>query len=269
MNNSDFTNEKNGSKRSLLQNVDDETRTAITALFYETMDLSSVGIGKDAKGLNHHKAEVCSIKRIENPVVFQNYHSQKKQMVKLYDEKRRVYADIASLNGSKGKVLTSCKFDDTVKSDLNETINEFYLFHGTKPGAVNQIFTNGFDPAFAKNTAMLGKGIYAAEKASKADQYTDDRFNRTPPGTELTMFLTRMLMGNAFLCDHTHKYFKSRGSPKFIRPPCVTCLEDNCSSTEHVFHDSVLADGLWKYREFVVYEKCQAYPEYIITYKRL
>jgi hypothetical protein len=75
------------------------------------------------------------------------------------------------------------------------------------------------------------------------------------------MFLVRVLLGQTFVNS-------SRDPPKFQRPPCTQFQEVlcHCPSTHH--YDSVLDDAGRLFREFVVYEQCQCYPEYLITYER-
>ena len=51
-------------------------------------------------------------------------------------------------------------------------VNEHYLFHGTKSDFVDAIINDGLDCRIASDNAMLGRGIYASESATKADQYT-------------------------------------------------------------------------------------------------
>lgn len=51
-------------------------------------------------------------------------------------------------------------------------INEHYLFHRYKIKSKDSIIRDGFDLRMASDHSMLGKGIYAAESATKSDQYT-------------------------------------------------------------------------------------------------
>jgi hypothetical protein len=54
-------------------------------------------------------------------------------------------------------------------------VNEHYLFHGTKSGVVQQIFTQGLDFRMSSDRVMLGRGLYTCESSTKADQYTGKR----------------------------------------------------------------------------------------------
>lgn len=79
------------------------------------------------------------------------------------------------------------------------------------------------------------------------------------------MILLRMLLGEMFVLN---------SKEVFQRPPCKTCRHDRCSDRSHDqggnwFYDSVVVDGHWNFREFLVYELNMCYPEYVITYKRI
>jgi len=73
-----------------------------------------------------------------------------------------------------------------------------------------------------------------------------------------------MLLGEMFVTSE---------ATSFQRPPCKKCKNDKCCNSSHNvggqgFFDSVVVDGQWNFREFIVYNSSQCYPEYIITYKR-
>lgn len=96
----------------------------------------------------------------------------------------------------------------------------------------------------------------------------DDKTHRSAgKGEKKKMFLIRMLLGNAYLCN------ESENPHKFCRPPCTTCHMDNCTTYSHVNKcldkfDSVVGDNDKLFREFVVFDNDQCYPEYLITYER-
>ena len=73
------------------------------------------------------------------------------------------------------------------------------------------------------------------------------------------MFLTRMCLGKMCVFSKPQS---------FARAPCCVCLKDTCTCTNDSFYDSVVGDGTWNFREFIVYDRTQVYPEFIITYLR-
>jgi len=90
--------------------------------------------------------------------------------------------------------------------------------------------------------------------------FVDDKNQRTKEPKH--MFLSRVSMGKICLLSTARNTLK--------RPPCFIsgCFSDSCSHSEHERCDSVVGDGQWIFREFVIYSQYQAYPEYTITYQR-
>lgn len=54
---------------------------------------------------------------------------------------------------------------------LDFQVNEHYLFHGFKKDLKDAIVRDGLDNRMANDKAMLGRGVYATESPTKADQY--------------------------------------------------------------------------------------------------
>ena len=76
------------------------------------------------------------------------------------------------------------------------------------------------------------------------------------------MILTRVLLGEPYLHSSPH-------STSFQRPPCMKCLQRNCScTTSDELFNSVIADARL-FREFVVFDQNVCYPEYFIRYKKM
>ena len=90
----------------------------------------------------------------------------------------------------------------------------------------------------------------------------DARDKRTKDGKK--MFLIRMVLGESYLCTDTNPH-------KYRRPPCANtqCLKDDCREKSHGSFDSVIGQSGRLFREFVVYQPEQCYPEYIISYDRV
>jgi len=95
---------------------------------------------------------------------------------------------------------------------------------------------------------------------------SDERERRVGTGKSLKMFLARVLLGRAYV---------SRQPRQFRKPPCTTCYTDDCVDSHHrSCFDSVVAThrdaGATRllFREFVVYDLAQSYPEFLIKYER-
>uniref|UniRef100_A0A8C6TEE8 Si:ch73-252i11.1 n=1 Tax=Neogobius melanostomus TaxID=47308 RepID=A0A8C6TEE8_9GOBI len=122
-----------------------------------------------------------------------------------------------------------------------QAVTEKKLFHGTDPSLVNTICATNFDwRVCGVNGTAYGQGSYFARDAKYSHSYTgtsDVRF----------MIVSRVLVG-----EYT------RGRSEYRRPPSKdggdVNLYDSC--VDNVMNPSI----------FVVFEKQQIYPEYVIQY---
>ncbi|XP_021352075.1 uncharacterized protein LOC110449500 isoform X2 [Mizuhopecten yessoensis] len=249
-------------KRWSVVPVDASTKKAIESLVQTTWDNKLVGQGRDAVNLRHKRIKVDKVERIENIDVYNRYATKRQEQFRMLAEEGATA--LRSLENirvqTKGAIDTSPTNGAILYDDIFPEINEHYLFHGTKPEIVQTVIQQGLDCRMSDEKAMFGMGIYGAETSTKADQYADHKQQRSP-GSK-TMLLVRMLLGNMFVC-------KDPNPTKYRRPPCrsTTCLKDKCTCG-HGHFDSVVGDGNWLFREFVVYAAEQCYPEYLITYHR-
>eukprot|EP00397_Hematodinium_sp_SG-2012_P003704 GEMP01003712.1.p1 GENE.GEMP01003712.1~~GEMP01003712.1.p1 ORF type:complete len:469 (+),score=97.28 GEMP01003712.1:757-2163(+) len=141
--------------------------------------------------------------------------------------------------------------------NCDETINELYAFHGTRPEVANTITKMGFDDRVSKG--IYGDGIYFTPSPCKALQYSG-----YPDQDGLhTLLISRVCLGDA------HET-KSMLDPGTRRPP-------SRGVEKLVPHDSVVANvgpmpgrGEYEYQyhqEYVVFEKRQCYPEFVVRVK--
>ncbi|KAF1399624.1 Poly [ADP-ribose] polymerase 12, partial [Spheniscus mendiculus] len=122
-------------------------------------------------------------------------------------------------------------------------VNERLLFHGTKTSFVKAICIHNFDWRICGiNGTNYGNGTYFARDASYSHAYCQ------PAVKTNIMFVARVLVGD---------YVK--GNAAYVRPP--TKSVDGLR-----FYDSCVDDEL-NPSIFVVFEKHQIYPEYIIEYQ--
>ncbi|XP_034391511.1 protein mono-ADP-ribosyltransferase PARP12 [Cyclopterus lumpus] len=120
--------------------------------------------------------------------------------------------------------------------------NEHYLFHGTEETLIEAICEQNFDWRMCGvHGTAYGKGSYFARDASYSDRYA-----RAKRSLNKIMFVALVLVG---------EYTKGRSS--YVRPPLKgdgKTLYDSCVDCES--NPSI----------YVVFEKQQIYPEYIIDY---
>ncbi|KAF7698932.1 protein mono-ADP-ribosyltransferase PARP12 [Silurus meridionalis] len=131
--------------------------------------------------------------------------------------------------------------DQMMKRNGGEVIDEQYLFHGTDKSLIEAICEQNFDwRVCGVHGSLYGKGSYFARDAKYSD-----RFAKSKDGTKV-MFVALVLVG-----EYT------KGSSSFLRPPQKT---KNAG-----FYDSCV-DNTSNPAIFVIFEKYQIYPEYIIEY---
>lgn len=144
---------------------------------------------------------------------------------------------------------------DSLAADFSEplmpSVNEVFLFHGTSADAAAKITQSNYRVNFAGSHAgtLYGRGIYLAENSTKSDEYT-----RAVPSGERHLLLCRAILGRAFYLDTVD------ADPRECEAACLEA-DYHC-----VLGDRKKARGT--FREFVVFDEDQVYPNYILTYRR-
>uniref|UniRef100_A0A8C6Y1H4 Zinc finger CCCH-type antiviral protein 1 n=1 Tax=Naja naja TaxID=35670 RepID=A0A8C6Y1H4_NAJNA len=129
------------------------------------------------------------------------------------------------------------------KKKGGQKIDERLLFHGTNPSSLKAICTDNFDWRLCgTNGTVYGKGSYFARDASYSDNYSQAKED------EKAMFLAQVLVGEFAM-----------GHQLYTRPPAK--LADVLNS-----YDSCV-DNTTNPSIFVIFEKHQAYPAYLIFYR--
>ncbi|XP_051544397.1 protein mono-ADP-ribosyltransferase PARP12-like isoform X1 [Myxocyprinus asiaticus] len=121
----------------------------------------------------------------------------------------------------------------------NEKFGERLLFHGTKSSLVDAVCHRNVD-FDVSNAAVYGHGIYFSKDAQYSHEITDGCGVRM-------MFVCRVLLG-----------FYTRGKASFRCPPTKDAkgnLYDSCVNDPR--HPSI----------FVVFDRSQVYPEFLVTYE--
>eukprot|EP00064_Thunnus_orientalis_P017995 superscaffoldBa00003994_g18083 len=121
-------------------------------------------------------------------------------------------------------------------------VDEKYLFHGTDESLIQAICEQNFDWRMCGvHGTAYGKGSYFARDASYSDRYA-----RAKRSLNYIMFVALVLVG-----EYT------KGSSSYVRPPS--------KGNSRTLYDSCV-DRKRDPSIFVVFEKQQIYPEYIIDY---
>ncbi|XP_056443598.1 protein mono-ADP-ribosyltransferase PARP12-like [Gadus chalcogrammus] len=122
-------------------------------------------------------------------------------------------------------------------------VAERKLFHGTDSKYIDAICCSNFDWRICgTHGTAYGNGSYFARDASYSHNYTGNT------ATVRSMFVSRVLVGH-----HT------RGKAGYVRPPSK-------DGGDTLFYDSC-ADDIRSPSIFVVFDRPQIYPEFLLTYK--
>jgi hypothetical protein len=147
------------------------------------------------------------------------------------------------------------RFEHALQEPRRQDCNEFFLFHGTRPAAAQQICTSDFRIDLSGSNAgnLYGPGIYFAESSSKADEYATDDEDGLYKGL-YAMLLCRVCLGNPA--------FSAEVAPDVVQ------LQKRLSNGEchSILGDRARAVGT--YREFIIRDPRQAYPAFAVIYRR-
>jgi len=180
---------------------------------------------------------------VENPMVWRQYCNKAAEMSSRHAAQGSKCAPVepavAGTNEDQDHLperLRSCR--------LNTALNEAFLWHGTSQATASKIVQEGFDERVSSIGGMLGAGLYFAEDSCKSGQYAVKTIGRS---RSHFFVLSRVLLGNPHYTDEP--------MPDIRRAP------DACDSVVYTpSHERT--DG--HHREFVVYDRYQAYPEFVV-----
>lgn len=186
---------------------------------------------------------ICSVKRIQNAL---NWLDYRRRQTKVRTELEALRNAGRELNTKVVDLKTRGHFVDLEDEETNTVL----LFHGTSFQAADAIAKEDFhiSRSGSNRGALFGKGIYLAESCTKADEY-----GKEGPDHLRCMLACRVTLGNVLYCDDVS--------------PDVAKLERACMGAYHsVLGDREKVHGT--FREFIVYDEDQVYPEFVITYTR-
>lgn len=135
---------------------------------------------------------------------------------------------------------------------LDTLVNETYAFHGTSVRSALCIAQEDYriDLAGSGAGSMYGLGTYLAESCTKADEYARDGGEGHYKGV-FAMLLSRVCMGRFYYTTMRD----GRARELFIEGAFDSTFGDREESAD-------------TFRELVVYDTDQVYPEYILLYHR-
>ncbi|CAE7410768.1 Tiparp [Symbiodinium pilosum] len=135
----------------------------------------------------------------------------------------------------------------SIFSPLDSSVNEVYAFHGTFVRYALSIAENDFniDLAGSSTGTLYGRGAYLGESITKADEYAKDEPDGYYDGV-FSVLVCRLTMG---------KLNCTKGDPKAGERVMAGEFDSTC--------------GTRLFRELVVYDADQCYPEYLVLYQRV
>jgi len=191
--------------------------------------------------------EVQSVRRNENSKLWRKYCVRKAELQK---EKLAIHGENPDAAWQVHRDVKTTEIWEAYGGRLDTDINEWYLWHGTSASAAENICRSDFKMRLAGSATgtLYGRGAYLAESITKADEYSkvEDSYH--------TVLLCRVLGGRVRYCDE--------------RTPDPDGLTKDC--TEGDF-DCILGDRIktsGTYREFILFDTENVYPEYIVKYTR-
>jgi len=207
----------------------------------------TLGWGRDQViKMEYGGLDVQRVFRIENMRLWRRYCERRREVAALRWEPSLEAKGVATMDY--GIWLS--------KSGVDAAAGEMMLWHGTKPGLVDLIARDGFEERLAGLKGLFGAGNYFAECSSKSDQYCTPDPLEDPIGGTYYLMLCRVAMGTPVRVSEPRNDLRI--------PPLR--VEGDASQGRY---DSLLGHVMQvKYREFVVYDRAQCYPEYIVEYKR-
>lgn len=153
--------------------------------------------------------------------------------------------------------------------DLDPSINEWRLLHGAKVDALRGICSNNFrlkmagsgatwkEPGKASGKPLYGYGVYLAESSTKSDEYAEMIEEGLPADVGCHAMLVCRVVGGLCRVVDTNEFDTEELRRDIFDGPYHS-----------VFGDRVKKLGK-PYREIVVYDNAQIFPEFIIYYERI
>ena len=163
---------------------------------------------------------------------------------------------------------------------LDERANEYWLFRGCDERIMPILLRDGYVPRVSSLEGMFGGGFYLAENSSKSNQYIPcpgcgknaifygkECQCKEQGKLEFSIILYGAVLGDVHVAKvYDEKTYCGDDKRRVCRPPFK-------NEFGHLY-DSVIGESIkyggdtLKYREFILYESNQAYPKYVIRFRR-
>eukprot|EP00163_Fabomonas_tropica_P033344 TRINITY_DN8701_c2_g1_i1.p1 TRINITY_DN8701_c2_g1~~TRINITY_DN8701_c2_g1_i1.p1 ORF type:complete len:1317 (-),score=227.57 TRINITY_DN8701_c2_g1_i1:80-3820(-) len=168
---------------------------------------------------------------------------------------------------------------------LAPSVNEYYLWHGANATTLESVVQDGFQPGLSNLSGMFGAGTYFAEHFSKSHQYVHTaqcdisgaiyghknanrvtctcRNDEDIGVTEYEILLCRVVLGDAY---HATDLMKRTRVPP-LKPGSKSARYDSIFAASSASNPDIKYK--LAYNEFIVFDKAQALPAFIVKYRNL
>lgn len=179
---------------------------------------------------------------VENPILWTQYCNKAKEM----DARSKAQgSQCAPVEPPVAPGLAEMDLPARLQpQSLNKSLNEVFLWHGSSKPKVDIIAEAGFDERVSSLGGMLGGGVYFAEDSCKSGQYAEKSIASS---RSHWFVLSRVLLGRP--------HYTTAPMPEIRRAP---------DGSDSVVYTPDHNNGLGHHREFVIYDRFQAYPEFIV-----
>ncbi|KAG2388398.1 hypothetical protein C9374_000562 [Naegleria lovaniensis] len=243
-----WNNRALGANFSQTQLVD--VTNTMKQIIQELLDLTceTTTLGGDQQ---HTRLVVSQVFRVENALLFSLYNFRKQQILSYNDAPKSIV--VKTMDNIPSATYESA-YTWIQQCGLDRTCNEVYLWHGTTPETLNTIVEYGFDERVSNLSGPFGAGIYFAENSSKSDDSTTNEF---------PMLLSRVVLGRQIFEAES----KGQSLKDHRRPPLIPNIQHGKERVFDSVHGKSNASSS-AYNEYIVYDKNQCYPEFLIKYQR-
>lgn len=214
--------------------------------------------------------------RIENSSLFNKYSLEKQRLRSMRSVWQQARTRCPSVR-VRSEWFNALK---TLPGELDQSINELYLSHGTKPDIVQSVMSGGLNERFSGG--IFGHGTYFAEDLGKNDQYVtaDASYGQHQdlhkelyehvrhPGQVFYVFLCRVMLGH--FCVTKDGTTTESGANLWSSAQRELAYIPGTVPPEP-FHALLAETGgrIQRYREFITFHGDRIYPEYLVAYQRV
>lgn len=234
--------------------VADGAREAFTELLRSSVVHAQACAGASECDVFRNNVKVVRVLRVENWNLWRRYAGYRGQM------KSELHKSGIHPGPIEPPIPEALQAFPAQYGGLDAGVQENYLFHGTCCETAVKVAMEGFDFRLSK-PGYYGHGTYFASQACKSHQYAKAR-QFTMNGEQFqrhTMLIARVSIGDIWYADKVEKECR--------RPPlregtqrCYDCVAARPGPMPG--HHA----GEQAHQEVVVFEKSQAYPEFILEY---